>query len=397
MAAPLKSQQELYDLFILTLQTECPQLTDTLEGSIDDGLGGTFSIGALELQRYITAAFNKTFFDLANGPEVTGGPDDLQTLAVDHFGSAFSRPTAKAAIDVATFSRPTLAAGSCTILSGTVIKTQADANGDTQRYTTDTTVVMSGAELSKTVNITAVVAGAAGSAAAGTINQIESSLTDSSIVVTNAGNATGADAQDDATYRETIRSLLVTLRAAVIAAIEATAEAVAGVVTATAVEVEQAVINFNVATQAPVVGTTWYYIPLATLYIADLNGTANQALLDAVKAAVDPIKAFGVYIRYIGATPVSIDWTAHIALNPSGPNFAILSNDTSLLTKSMAQYIAGLSPGTDFIRATADAALLALWGPAGSNDLTSFSTTIPTGDVTIDPNEVAIAGTIATV
>lgn len=466
MSAPLKSQQELYDLFVTTLQNECPQLTDTLEGSINDGLGGTVSIGALELQRYITAAFNKTFFDLANGPEVTGGPDDLQTLAVDHFGEQFARPGDVAAIDTETFSRPDFSNGACTIEAGSVVKTEADSSGNSQRYTTDVDLILTNivnfvcssanatvgaiysnngkqftvkmtiaagvalsmtgvgnptasgtltkvsgtgdatitfssfttpaTNLSGSVGIEAVVAGAAGSAAVGTIDTIETSLTDPTIVCTNAGNATGVDAQDDATYRETIRNLLVTLRAAVIAAIEAAALNVAGVVTANAVEIEQPVIAYDVGLQAPVPGRDWFYIPFCTLYIADGNGSASSDLLAAVKAAVDPIRAYGVFINYVGATPISINWTAHIALNPAGPNFGTLFADTTLLKKSMASYIGNLGPGVSFIKATADAALLALWGPSGSNDLTAFTTTTPTGDVTLTSEEVAIAGTIAT-
>lgn len=403
MSAPLKSQQELYDLFITTLENEVPQLTDLLEGSLNDGLGGTFSIAALELQRYITLAFNKTFFSLAGGPDETGGPDDLQTLAVDHFGAAFSRPQAVAAVDIASFSRPSgshTTYGACVIPAGTVVKTDVDASGNAQRYTTNGPLTLtnagSGAGILGTIGITAVVAGIAGNAAAGTITTIEDSLTDPTVVVTNAGNATGVDAQDTATYRQTIQNLLTTLRAAVLAAIEAAALNVTGVVTASGVEIETPVIAFNVATQLPTAGQTWFYIPLCTLYIADSTGTANSALLALVKAAVDPLRAFGVFINYVGATAVPIDWTAAIALNPGGPNYSRLSADTTLLKNSMKSYMSNLGPGVSFVRATANAAMLALWGPAGSNDLTSFSTTIPTGDVTLTVNQVAVPGTIAT-
>lgn len=404
MAQPGKSQQELYDLFITTLQNECPQLTDTLAGSIDDGLGGTYSIAAQELQRYITVAFNKTFFSLAGGPDETGGPDDLQTLAVDHFGDSFSRPQAVAAVDVASFSRP---AGSHTIYgavlipAGTIVKTEVDANGNAQRYSTNADVTLTnsgtGAGVLITVGITAVVAGAAGNAAAGAIDSIESSLNDPTIVVTNAGNASGVDAQDTPTYRQTILNLITTLRAAVLVTIEAAALNVAGVVTASALEVETPVTLYNVATQGPQRANDWFYIPLCTLYIADGSGTANSSLLALVKAAVDPVRAYGVFINYIGATAVPINWTAAITLNPSGPNFSKLSADTTLIKNSMRSYLSGLGSGVSFVRTTANAAMLALWGPAGSNDLTAFTTTIPTGDVTMTPSQVAIPGTIATV
>lgn len=404
MSQPGKSQQELYDLFITTLQSECPQLTDVLEGSIDDGLGGTYSIAAQELQRYITIAFNKTFFSLAGGPDETGGPDDLQTLAVDHFGDAFSRPQAVAAVDVASFTRPSgshTTYGAVLIPAGTIVKTEVDANGNSQRYGTDADVTMlnsgSGAGISVSVGITAVVAGAAGNAAAGAIDSIETSLNDPTIVVTNAGNQSGVDAQDTPTYRQTILNLITTLRPAILAAIEAAALNVSGIVTASAIEVETPVTIFNIATQAPSIANDWFYIPLCTLYVADGSGTANDALIALVRAAIDPIRAFGVFINVIGATAVEIDWTATITLNPGGPNFDKLSADTSLIVNSMKTYIAALGPGVSFVRSTAEAAIMALWGPSGSNDLTAFSTTIPTGDISLTGNEVAIPGTIATV
>src|SRR5207249_870925 len=114
-------------------------------------------------------------------------------------------------------------------------KTLPDANGTAQRYVTNENLTLinlgSGAGLSGTVGITAVVAGAAGSATAGTITVIESSLLDSTIAVTNVGNATGADAQDDAEYRATIANLIQALAGATTAAVEAKAKTVTGIKT----------------------------------------------------------------------------------------------------------------------------------------------------------------------
>lgn len=397
MSLPLKSQQELYDLWIDTLQDEAPELTDTLDGSVIDGLAGVFSVAGMELQRYTIQQFNKTFFDLADGPEVTGGPDDLETLAVDHFGDRFARPGATNAVDTATFSRPTAAAGAITILAGTIIKTKPDANGTAYRYSTDSTVSLNASgpgSLSVSVAVTAVEEGSASNAAAGTLIVIESSLLDPTIVVTNTGNATGEDAQDDATYRATIRNLLIALRAATKAAIEAAALNVSGVVVATAIEIERAVIFYDIASSSPI-GTEFFYIPFVTLYIADAGGSASGALIAEVEAAIDDVRAYGVFIEVKGATPIVINWTGNITLNPAGPNFALFSVDTTLIKTSMKSYLAQLGGGNDFVRATANAAILAIWGPAGTNDLTTFATSVPTGDVTIDPNETAVPGTMS--
>lgn len=467
MSQPLKSQQELYDLFITNLQDTAPQLTDLLDGSIIDGLAGVFSVSGIELQRYIILQFNKTFIDLANGPEITGGPDDLQTLVVDHFGDAFERPGAVAATDTATFSRPNNTAGAISILADSVVKTQPDANGSQQRYDTDadcaltnagaqtftvtsasatsgavysdalsnqytvattiaaqttlhttgTTLPPASGTLTKvsgtgdatitfsavsapdckvSVGITAIVAGAAGSAAGGTINVIESALLDSTILVTNAGNGTGLDAEDDSSYRELIRNLIVSLRAATKAAIEATALTVAGVAVAIAIEEEKAVVFWDIGTSAPVVDAEYFYIPFVTLYVADASGNASDTLKANVALAIDPVRAFGVHIDVEGATAVTVNWTAHLALNPSGPNYTLFSSDVSQIIQSMTQYINTLDPGADFVVADANTAILALWGAAGTNDLTSFTTSVPAGDVTIAAGQKAVAGAVGT-
>lgn len=400
MSLPPKTQQELYDLYKTTFQDFAPDLTDWTEGSELDTEGGVFSVAGTEFTRVMINLFNKCFFDLALGPdENNGGPDDLQTLAVDHFGSSFARPQAVAAIDVATFSRANNSAGSVLIPAGTVIKTQPDANGNVQRYTTNSAVTLtnnsSSTDLSIAVAITAVVAGAAGSATSSTIVVIESTLLDSSIVVTNAGNATGEDAQDSSTYRETIRNLILALAGATASALQAKALTVPGVVTATAIEQAITVIQYNIATQATV--GSYFRLPVPILYVADETGTANVALLNAVIAAISVTRACGVIIQVLPATAVTVNWTSSITLNPSGPNYATLSVNAQNILNSMTDYINALPIGTSFVRATANAAILAIWGAAGTNDLTAFTTSLPSGDVAATATQKMIAGTVSIV
>jgi hypothetical protein len=404
MSLPLESTQGLYDLFITALQDAAPDLTDTSQGSDIDYLGSVIALAGSEFQRYNIAAFNKTFIDLADGPEITGGPDDLQTLAVDHYGEEFARPGAIEAVDTATFSRPTTAGGLVTIIAGSIVATQPDANGNISTYTTNATVSLaaSGAgSLSVSVGITAGTGtiGTAGNATAGTINVIQTSLTDSTIVVTNFGNQSGVDAQDDATYRETIRDLLVALRAAILIAIEAAAKTVPGIVVATGVMIEEPVVFWNPGLNAPLnpaVGGIFEYftIPFAQLYVADSGGSANPTEVSAVEAAIATVQAFGVNINVVGAVPVVINWTGHLVLNPAGPNYPTLSGNAAQIIQTMTQYIATLGTGVNFVLATARAAILAIWGPAGSNDLTDFSTIAPSGDVAIGGTQNAVPGTI---
>lgn len=395
MATPIFSQQEIYDLFITTLQDNAPDLTDVNEGSINDSLGGVFSVGAVELQKLILDRFNKTFVELANGPDVTGGDDDLQTLLVDHFGDSFKRPLPQASIGTVTFSRATTGAGNITIPDGSVIKTAPDANGNVQRFKTVGAVTLTG--LSINASVVALVAGTAGNVQGGTITAIESTLLDTTIVVTNAlALAGGTDKMADSDYREFARNKIETLRGATLSAIEAAAKNVAGVVTATGIEILLPVIQYNIATGLPQAGAVWFYIPYVTLYIADANGTASPALLAAVVTAIADVRAAGVIVNVAAAASLSLNWTAALVLNPAGPNYSILSSDTTLIKQSMSNYINQIPIGTGFSKVQANAAMLAIWGPGGTGDLTSFQTTVPTADVAVTSVQKLVSGTMGT-
>lgn len=391
MATQIKSSEELRTIFLNAVQDVRSDLTDDEEGSILDTLGGAVSAVANECSNLILDEFKKTFFATANGPEVTEGSDDLEALAVDHFGDDFARPAATAAEGVVAFSRPTSAAGTIAIPAGTVVKTQPNSNGESQRFATQIDVALT--NLTVNASVTALEAGEEGNVEAATVTVLESTLLDSSIGVSNAAAFSGGAAeQDDSTYRETIRNLITSIRGATLAAIEAKAETVSGVELATAIETTKAVIEYDIATDTHI--GTFFRIPYVSLYIADANGTANNALLDSVRAAVDTVRAAGVQVNVLAATALPLNWTASMTLNPTGPNYAELSSDPQMILDAMEQYINELPIGTDFVRATANAAILAVWGPAGTDDLTAFTTSTPVGDVTASAAQKIIAGTL---
>lgn len=391
MALQVPSQQELYELYKNEVQSRNPALTDFEEGSKLDSLGGGFSTAGQQIVKFIIDNFAKTFFATAHGPEVTGSTDDLELLAVDHFGDSFARPQAEPAIGVVTFSRPTSGAGNVSILAGTIVKTAKNANGEEQRFATVADVVMTG--LSINASVEAVTAGIAGNVLANKVINIETALTDPTVIVNNAAPFTGGEAEDtDAEYREFIRNKIETLRGATKAAIEAAADNVPGVETATAIESLQVVIEWDIGGNAPV--GDYFRIPRVRLYIADVNGTASQALLDAVSAAIEFVRACGVRIDVIAASALTVNWTISISLNPGGPNFATLSTDTSELEESMAQYMRDLPVGTSFDRGLAKLAIMAIWGPSGTNDLTDLTNIVPTGNVTATATQKIIPGTM---
>lgn len=398
MSLPLKSQQELYDLAQVIIQNANENLTDFLDGSTLDAICGMASLVGMELQRYNLIQFNKTHFGLATGPQNPGDPDDLNDLAVDQYGPKFARPEAVAAIDTVTFTRPNDSGGSVLIPAGTIVKTQPDANGNVNRYSTNAAVTMTNtsapSDLSVSVNVTAVVAGAStGNAAAGTITVIETTLLDSTIICTNAGNSTGLDSPDDDAYLQIIYNLIQALAGATMAAIQSAALAVPGVVSATPVETGISAIAYNIATGQT--SGSWFMVTQTTLYIADATGTASAALIAAVRAAIAPIKALGIYVNVAAASALTVNWTGHATLNPSGPNYSTFVNNPQAIINSMMNYINTLPTGTSFVVATANAAILAIYGPSGTNDLTAFSTSIPSGDVAFTGTQKAIAGTVA--
>lgn len=387
----LKSVQELYDEYIAELQAQAPELTDTNEGSIIDILAGVTAAAVDEINKVTEDEFAKTFFSTAHGPEVTGGADDLQTLAVDHFGDAFTRPAAAKSTGTITFSRPNTNAGNVSILAGTIVKTLPNASGVSQRFEVTAGVTLTGLTINASVR--AIVAGPDGNILAGKATVIETTLTDNTVTVTNAAAfAGGSAAENDAEYRETIRLLIETIRGATKAAIESKALSVAGVEHAFAAEFLQYVKEWDIAAAATV--GSYFGIPRVKLYIADANGVASQTLIDDVTDAIELTRAAGVRIEVVAAVALLQSWTASITLNPSGPNFATLQTDTSMIEDDMREYIQNLAIGEDFVRSSANAYMFAKWGPAGTDDLTAFTTSAPSGDVSVSANQKMIPDTM---
>lgn len=384
MALTPKSFEELYQVYRDEVEARNENITDWNEGSINDILAGASSTGAQEVLRILLDRFNLTYFNGAEG-------DDLEYLATDHYGSSFERPEATQAVTIVTFSRPNADAGNVSIPAGTIVKTQADSSGQTQRFEVLFGVTMSGTTINASVR--AITAGPDGNVGANTINQIETALTDPSIVVTNDTAASGGETEEsDAAYRQTIIRLLQTLKGATKTAIQATIEEVPGVEIVTLIDFIQTVIEWDEANSLPIGDP--FKIARVKAYIADANGTGNQALINNVNIELEKVRACGVEIEVLGATAFSLNWTAAIQLNTGGPNFATLQNDPQPIVDSMTKYLQDLAIGQDFNRNIARAAILAQWGPSGSNDLVDFVTSNPTGDVVTTEIQKIIPGTI---
>jgi uncharacterized phage protein gp47/JayE len=237
------------------------------------------------------------------------------------------------------------------------------------------------------------LAGPDGNVLAGTVNQIETTLTDPTVTVNNTAEfAGGEDEEDDSEYRETIRNLIQSLQGATADAIRAKALTVPGVEQATCIETLMAVKEWDIGGGVTV--GDYFKLPSAKLYIADANGVASPTLISDVQTEIDKVRAAGVRVQVISAVAVSINWTAAITLNPAGPNYSTLSSDTTMIVDEMTKYVQDLAIGSDFDRGLARLYIMAKYGPSGTNDLTDFNTSIPSGTISISENEKAIPGTI---
>lgn len=391
MSAP-KSPGELYELYRNESEAEKDTLSDWNEGSINDLMAGLNALGVSEAQKLLIDLFKRTFISLADGPEVTGGPDYLQELATDHFGSSFARLAAQKATGTVTFSRPTSGAGSGTIPAGTIVKTELDASGQSQSFETLIDVTISG--LSVNASVRALEGGTGGNVDAESVTVIQTALFDATIEVSNENAfAGGAAAQDDATYREYIYRLILALGKATPASIKAAALNVTGVESATVDESVVAVREWDIANDTDT-GATFYIIRVK-LYIADANGTADDALIAAVEEAIEPVRAAGVRVDVIAAEALEVDWLAEVTLNPSGPNYASLQSDLSPIETTMQQYISNLDVGDDFVRSVARSYILSVWGPSGTNDITDFVTNTPSGDVAASSTQKLVPGDVS--
>jgi len=387
MTTTVLTQQQFYDIYKDEVMGQAPEFTDFSAGSIHDIIAGALSIAVNEVTELIISEFSKTFFDLAEG-------DDLDKLAVDHFGDTFARPLATFATGVIKFSRPTNTFGAVTILVGTIVKTKKNASGEEVRFSTNAEVTLSNLEVS--ANITCLEAGVKGNVNEDNITVLETALTDASITVNNdADMAGGKERLTDAEYREFLRAKILSLAGATEAAIVGAALSVAGVAFAKPTTIERVVIDYDIGNEEILSGATFFRIPYPVLYIADADGNSSPGLIESVRQAILLVRALGVKIDIQGAVAVPFNWTGSLTLNGSGPNYAELSTDLSKIIDSMKFYIdSELGIGASFNRTSANAYIMSIWGPSGTNDLTSFSTSIPSGNVSIASNEKLISGTV---
>lgn len=232
--------------------------------------------------RYSAQAFKATFLDGAEGDELTALVDDHLNIQRD--------PATAATVD-ATFARTSGGAG-FTVPVGFVVGSVFDAAGNTVLYTTSAPAIFGAADNGPhTVSATANVLGKNGNSLAGTVTRIVTTpLPDSTLTVTNAGNAGGGnDEETDDELRVRARNFWITLRKGTLAALEFGALEVASVRTVKATE--------NLSTG------------LTTIVVADSDGNSTAQMISDVETEEESWRAAGSIISVIGGTQLLVDLT----------------------------------------------------------------------------------------
>ena len=387
MAQEVRTVQQYYNIYRDSVLSRAGELTDFNPGSIHDILAGANSIAINELAELVIYEFRKLWFETATG-------SDLEALALDRYGAKFARPAATKSTVTLNFSRPNTDLGDVTIPKGTSVSTKTDSDGNTIDFSTLKAVTMTG--LTASVSAESDETGSNRNVGASKLTVLNTALTDSTVTVTNSSpSAGGADVENDSDYNVTIKSLLQSLTGGTKAAIKGVLEAIAEIQFVSLVEDEITVIEYDIATNTPKSGAKWFNFVRSIAYVADSEGQSSAGLLEKARNAVATAQACGPTIRIEGAVVLTMNWTATITLNPSGPNFAELTNDTARVEASMKEYIdQELAIGESFTRSDAEAYILKIWGSAGSDDITQFSTITPTGNINALGNNKLRASTI---
>jgi len=371
MSTKILTPREIYEIYKAEVIARGSDIIDFNDGSLQDINTGAMSTSFNEVSELMITEFLKTYFGSAEA-------DDLEYLAIDHYGDRFIRPKATKSTTSVKFSRINDDKGDVLIGDDTIVKTEKDAAGKEVRFKVISSTTMVGLTLN--VAVESVEEGSQTKTEEGKITVLESSLTDESITVTNE-NATagGEDKQTDEEYRETISNLLQSLSGATEAAIKGAVEAAPDITYVSIVTTLQKVRNVD---DGGVPFGDIYKIPFVVVYVADADGNFSPSLLEQADSAILPVRAAGVKITVEGALSTVLNWVASITLNPAGPNYEELSEDTTRITDDMGNYVdLLLEIGDGFNRTTANEYILSIWGAGGTDDLTSFTTSQPTGNV----------------
>lgn len=212
--------------------------------------------------------------------------EQLDRVIAERTNNRLPRKKAAASRAVLTLARPTGTFGGFTYPAGAIVSTPGGV-----RFATVSAGVFAGASVGPvTIYAKAVNAGTAGNVAAGSITQKLTPSDDPTMIVTNVGEATGGDASEtDAAYVARAIAYPSALVRGTLPALETGALTVAGVRGASAIEETDPL-------SGSLTGRT-------LLYIADVNGQANAALIADVVLVLREYRVGGLPVTVIGGVP----------------------------------------------------------------------------------------------
>jgi len=274
------------------------------------------------------------FLDSAEG-------DALDRLVFDRYG--LLRNPAAPAFGTVQFTTTALNPAPFNIPVGTILQA---VNGT--QYTVTVAAIFPAAVVGPVfVSVRSVLAGGDQQAKVGTITSIISALVGSptDLVVNNSLATAGAsDAEDDPHLRARARSFFTTVRRGTKAAIEQGALAVPGVITATAFEVLDSLGNPNRLVQLVIAdqftATLASFSPTPGSYAAQSSALAAQ-----VFAALDEVRAFGIYVDVRVAQVVILPIVLHLTFQ-AGADASTVTSQAKAVT---VNYTNSLAPGITFV------------------------------------------------
>lgn len=350
MTQPAPSWSDLYNDAKAELVLRRPDLTVD-DGDIADMLMAAISAVGDRVVGYAADQVRATFVDGARG-------SDLTKLADDHWG--LTRVAAVQAIGSVAFSRAaTVLSGD--VPAGTVIATVPDATGTIVEFTTNTLVHFAvGVAGPLSVNVTAVTGGIAGNLVLGKITRISTTLFDTFTVAQAAPTLGGAEAESDDELRARIRVFTTTLRRGTLAALEYGALQVPQVRQSTAVEDVSGIV---------------------TVYVTDINGASNAAMVSDVLDELEEWRAAGALVNVTGGALYSLNPIQITLAVRAGTNTAAIALDVK---KAIAARVGKLKIGETCYRAIIQQAALNV----DLDSIIGCTVVLPAADVVPSANQI---------
>ena len=364
---------EIINLIRGEVQTSYPN-ADFTEGSFYNIFAGAFALGFQELQGYSFDLYSRTFF---LNPALVG--TDLEELAIDHYGEGARRPPATGSVGIIKITKD----------DDTEVKSVAvgdQFNSDGQSFQAVQAVSSPTGQASFNVVLRSV--GLGENTNVRSKSEWETTLED--VAITNDDAFVGGtNIPTDEEYRRFIQRFVASLQSGTAEGIEAKALTYSYIFHAKLIRNLESVGTLQ-ADGTLETSPTRFNVVRPILYVFGNETALNTAVLNTLKADIDPLLSAGEHLEYQSAQPVTLNLTLNFTF-ASSQNALELSQDDETLRAGIKAYVDSLAIGTDFDRANFQTNLQAFnnW-----TSLFSVSVTLPTGDVDVTNSQKLVLGTL---